>query len=439
MSKSRVFVGLAAGFALGILMASHFAFSVPVLLAALAAALGAFALFAINRFGPGAFAALFLCAAALGALRLEAADRTSEYAGLLNQKQKLEGYIVEEPDVRENYQMLTVQPKGFGQNILVTTTFAQEYFYGDWVLLEGKLQEAKNFDDFDYQKYLQRYNIYAVERYPDVLVLKSRQLNPVKYGLLRLKGAFAARVGQLLPEPEASLLLGILIGARKTLPQQVVDNFNDTGTSHIIAVSGFNITIIISSLAAGAYLLGRRASFYLSLACLLAFVVIAGASASVVRAALMGLLLLAALNIGRQYAIVPALFFAALLMLLQNPKILFWDVGFQLSFAATLGIIYFLPVLQKTAEHWPELWGIKTLLLTTLAAIAATLPLILYTFGRLSLSAPLANILVLPAVPLTMLLGFLTVLPLAGPGFALLARWLLAYILKVIAVLAALP
>jgi competence protein ComEC len=267
--------------------------------------------------------------------------------------------------------------------------------------------------------------------YPKILILKSHQLNPVKEFLLQIKEAFTKRLSGLFYEPQNSLLVGILIGGHGTLPKTVVDNFNNTGVSHIIAVSGFNITIIISALASLAYVVGRRASFWLATSTIIAFVIITGASASVVRAAIMGFLLLIALSIGRQYSIGPALFFAGLIMLIINPKILFWDVGFQLSFAATLGIIYFMPVLNQLTEKLPQAFGVKTLILTTLSAIAATLPIILFNFGTLSFSAPLVNLLILPFVPATMLFGFLSILPFVGPGFALVANWLLIYILKV--------
>ncbi|HYV33243.1 MAG TPA: ComEC/Rec2 family competence protein, partial [Candidatus Limnocylindria bacterium] len=225
--------------------------------------------------------------------------------------------------------------------------------------------------------------------------------------------------------------MGILIGARKTLPQSVIDNFNTTGVSHVIAISGFNISIIIKSLEYLAKLFGRRFSFWLSLIIIFSFVILSGASASVIRAAVMGSLLLIAFNIGRQYSITPALFFSAAVMLLINPKILFWDIGFQLSFAATLGIVYFSPLLDQITQNWPNPVQLKSILLTTMAAIVSTLPLILFYFGRLSLVAPLVNILILPFVPLTMLLGFLTVLPFVGAGFAFLANFLLLYMLHV--------
>ena len=439
MSKSKIFIGIAISFAVGILAASAFNVGREYVYIGLALAAAVFALSFISNKKCGALSALFLFFAALGLLRLQISMGPNEYQQVLGSKQQLEGYIVDDVAIKNNLQTIIFCPKNFNQNIQLTAPLTQQFFYGDWVVVEGKIQEPKNYGDFDYQKYLQRYNIYAVEDYPQILILKTNQLNPVKNFLLKIKVAFTKRLTQLFNEPQNSLLVGILIGGHGSLPQTVVQNFNNTGVSHIIAVSGFNITIIISALAALAYVIGRRASFWLALVTIAAFVIITGASASVVRAAIMGFLLLLALNIGRQYSIAPALFFAALVMLIINPKILFWDVGFQLSFAATLGIIYFMPVLNRLCEKFPQTLGIKTLILTTLSAIIATLPIILFNFGTLSFSAPLVNLLILPFVPATMLFGFLSVLPFVGPGFALVSNWLLLYILKITEVFSNLP
>jgi competence protein ComEC len=439
MSKSKIFIGIAISFAVGILIASKFYISGAALDIFLAACAAGFALSFFSQNKNSVLLALFLFCVGLGALRLGASVVPNEYQNLLDSKQQLEGYITQDVDLRASTQLITVTPKGFSQNILLTAPLTQKFFYGDWVVIEGKVAEAKNYDDFDYQKYLERFNVYAVMSYPKILILKSHQLNFVKEFLLKVKAAFKQRTNELLREPQSSLSVGILIGGHANMPQSVVDNFSKTGVSHIIAVSGFNITIIIYALASLAYILGRRVSFWLAILTIISFVIITGASASVLRAAIMGFLLLIALNIGRQYSMVPALFFAAFIMLVINPKILFWDVGFQLSFAATMGIIFFMPVFDGLTGNIPKMLGAKNLILTTLAAIIATLPLILFNFGVLSLFAPLVNVLILPLVPLTMLFGFLIALPFLGPGFAVVANWFLLYILKVTSFFASLP
>lgn len=440
MSKSKIFIFLALSFGVGVLAASKFDMLRPAVYVVLAIGAVAFALAFVGHHKAVMLAAAMVFAAALGTFRLQLSMAPSQYQPFLDSKQQWEGYITEDPAVKGNGQTLVFRPDGFRQEIQISTTLTQSFFYGDRVVVDGKLTEAKNFGDFDYQSYLRRYNIYAVIGYPTkILILKSNGLNPAKFGLLKIKQGFVNRLSELLREPQTSLALGILLGGHGSLPQNIVNDFNATGTSHIIAVSGFNITIIVTALASLAYLLGRKQSFWLATLTIIGFVIITGATASVVRAAIMGFLLLLALNIGRQYSIVPSLFFAGLIMLIINPKILYWDVGFQLSFAATLGIVYFMPVLEKLSVKLPPLLGAKTLILTTLSAIAATLPIILYNFGTLSLSAPVVNVLVLPVVPFAMLFGFLAVLPFLGAGFALAANGLLIYIIRTIGFFGTLP
>jgi competence protein ComEC len=439
MSKSKVFIGIAVSFAAGVWLGCRYNPPQFYVFVGLAIAAILFALAYNAKHKAAALLAVFLFAATCGVLRLQSSQRPNEYQNLFDSKQQLEGYIVEDTDIRISNQFLTIQPKNFSQRILATANLTDSYFYGDWVVVSGKLTQPQNFSDFDYQKYLERFGVYAVMSYPKILVLKSHRQNIIKEWLLDIKWAFTKRVERLLPEPQASLLMGILIGARKTLPQNIVDNFNATGTSHIIAISGYNITIIISSLAFLAGWLGRRKSFWLTLGLILGFVILSGASASVIRAAIMGSLGLLSANIGRQYAVGPALFFAGFIMLVINPKILYWDVSFQLSFLATLGIVYFQPLLNDLTAVWDDFTGIKSILLVTLSATFVTLPLILFTFGRLSVVSPLVNILILPIVPLTMLLGFLSVLPFVGAGCAFAANLLLIYILRTTAAFAAVP
>jgi competence protein ComEC len=223
-----------------------------------------------------------------------------------------------------------------------------------------------------------------------------------------------------------------LIGAKKTLPEDLVKNFQATGLSHIVAVSGYNITILASFLGLAAYLLGRRLSFWFSLLAIFAFAVIAGWSASVVRAAIMGAVLLLGFQTGRPYAAGPGICLAAALMVALNPRVIFWDVGFQLSFLATLGIVYGLPLLEKIVHMETAATGFRAAALSSLAAILATLPLSLMQFGQLPSYALLANLLVLPLVPYVMFFGFLSLLPFLGPGFAFIANFLLLYIVWVV-------
>ncbi len=374
-------------------------------------------------------AALF--AASLGVIHMQLANQPNQFASLFDTKQQFEGLIVSDIDLRSDKQLFQFQPKDFSQKILITAPLSESFAYGDQIVVIDKLEQAKNFEDFNYQQYLEKDNIYAVMRYPKVLLLKAEQGNIIIGSLLKLKHLFVQQIENVIPESQSSLLLGILIGAKKTIPDEIINNFNATGTSHIVAVSGYNITVIIFALAALAKYLGRKTSFWLSVTFIIGFIIITGLSASVLRAAIMGFLLLLSLTIGRLYRIIPALCFAALVMILINPKIVLADVGFQLSFMATLGIILFVPIFEQLSEKIPNPAKLKTIVLGTIAATLATAPLILLHFQRFSVIAPLANVAVLPLIPVTMLFGFVSVIPILGYGFGYITQGLLWYIINV--------
>jgi competence protein ComEC len=428
MIKSRVFIGCAVGFAVGILVQSKF--QLPPTVTLVSCGIGT-ALLATSK--KHFVAVLWLLCACFGLQRQQLANHANQYQAILKTKQQFEAVIIADVDVRADHQLLTVRPDGYGQNILITTSKYRHYSYGDRLLVSGKITEPKAGDDFDYKAYLLRWNTYALASYPKIIILKTGQGNWWVRQLLGIKYAFIRQVNQVLPEVESNLLLGILIGARKALPQEIIDNFNATGVSHVIAISGYNISIIISSLGFLDRHIGRKTNFWLNLAVVAAFVIMSGASASVNRAAIMGALVLMSSRAGRLYAITPALCLAAAVMLLFNPRILYWDASFQLSFLATGGVVYLAPLLEDLTSNWPRFLGVKPILTTTMAAIVATLPFMLYQFGRLSVVAPVVNVLVLPLVPTTMLFGFLAGIPFFGAGFGLVAHWLLRYMLAVTA------
>lgn len=207
-----------------------------------------------------------------------------------------------------------------------------------------------------------------------------------------------------LTEPSASLVAGILIGERGSLPDELADDFQITGLTHILAISGFNITLIITLVVFAAAGLGKRKRFVVSLAIIVFFVIITGASASVVRAAVMGLLVLFVKTVGRRAKPLKIILMSVFLIVFWDPRLLNFDLSFQLSMMATLSLIWFSSWLEMDFKQgWKSfLWeGIAT----TLAAQVITLPLIFYHFGRISLISPISNLFVGPLIPLMMILG----------------------------------
>ncbi|MBX4191808.1 MAG: ComEC/Rec2 family competence protein, partial [Candidatus Doudnabacteria bacterium] len=300
------------------------------------------------------------------------------------------------------------------------------------------------YPDFSYKNYLSRFGIDAVVYQPQLDKIEGRYGNQIKYWILQIKTKFTNKLSKVLIEPQNSLLGGLLLGAKRSISESLTEQFNQTGMSHIVAVSGYNITIIAIGIGWLLQRLGlhKRVSFFISIPVIILFVIMIGASASAVRAGIMGILLLLALNVGRVSVAGNALAFTASFMVLLNPQILLFDVGFQLSFAALIGIVYLLPVLEPYFLWLPI--DIRKYFLTTLSAQFFALPLLLYYFGTLSLIAILPNLLILPMIPVTMLSGFLTgitalvSLKLSWP-FAYVTKLLLSYILGIIGFFANLP
>jgi competence protein ComEC len=240
------------------------------------------------------------------------------------------------------------------------------------------------------------------------LVLRD-QGSPMKQGLLRFRERVLAGFASL-PAEEAGLLGGLTLGARASFPESLRQDFAKSGTTHLVALSGYNIGVLILLLYGGlGALLPRRITFACTIICIILFVLMTGAEASIVRAALMGSLILVAQEAGRIYSVRHAIVYAALLMALAEPRILVADLGFQLSFASFLGIAYLAPALRAAFRDGADegAFGWRENLFTTIGAQAAVLPLVLGRFGSFPLASLPANLLLLPLVPFTMALGCL--------------------------------
>lgn len=327
--------------------------------------------------------------------------------------------VAREPDVREDgaryivemqnaeFKMQNEDVKG---KIYLKMPLYPRYQYGEVLNIQCILTAPEPIDDFRYDMYLARSGVWSTCRDPEVESLGKIEGNAVLGKILIVKSKIHERIGTLWHEPYASFMAGILYGYRGGVGN-MTELFNRTGVSHIVAISGYNISIIASMLMAMfMYLLiPRKKAFWLIVSGITLFVIFTGASASVVRAGIMGILTLVATQLGRMSRMGNVLTLAAGLMALHNPFILRWDAGFQLSFAATMGIVYLVPLVRERLDKMPEVIGLKESFITTIAAIIATLPLILYQFGRISFVAPLVNVLILWIIPWLMLFGALSV------------------------------
>ncbi|MFH0779288.1 MAG: ComEC/Rec2 family competence protein [Parcubacteria group bacterium] len=362
-----------------------------------------------------------------------------------------EAKISGEPDVRIDQQKLTVKPAEYNGLVLVTTSLYPEYDYGDLLKIKCKLlspadlgkdlpKDPENIsNDFQYDKYLGRYHIFSVCYQPEIKVVAKNKGNPVIAAIFKIKSVVEEKINKTLPEPEAGLAAGILIGSRKGIPADLLAGFNTAGITHIIAISGYNISIIVALLMnlAKTLCISRKKATWGIFIGLAFFVILTGMSGSVMRAAIMGGIVIFAKHIGRPSKIRNVLILSAALMILFNPKILIWDAGFQLSFLSTIGLIYLSPALEKYLAWLPEKLAIRSNLTSTLSAIIFTLPMILFNFHRLSIVAPVVNLLVLPAIPIAMLTGFLQVVgsfvfPFLGQFIGWFTWLLLAYVVEIV-------
>jgi competence protein ComEC len=222
-----------------------------------------------------------------------------------------------------------------------------------------------------------------------------------------LRRGAADALTRVLPEPEAGLAAGILIGLRDRVDRDLAAAFTTAGVSHVVAISGWNIAIVAAAIATLAGRLGRRRRSLVTILAIVAYVAFAGASASVVRAAAMAGVVLLARESGRAGRAAAALGWAATLLLLADPDLI-GDAGFQLSSLATAGLIAWATPLtgwidRVTGSRLPR-WLAESLGVS-LAAQAATLPIVLASFGRLAILSPIANLAVVPLVPPAMAVG----------------------------------
>ncbi len=334
------------------------------------------------------------------------------------------------------------------ERVLVYAPSYESYRYGETLLVHGKLQAPPEFTDFPYRLYLARQGIHTIVAFPGI------QRRGTSNGAYWLSSIYSVRhhvvdaIAAILPEPEASLLTGILLGSDEGIPDAVMSQFRATGAAHVIAISGFNITIIAgAAIRLFNRVVHRYRALLLSIVTLALYCVLAGGGAPVVRAAIMGILTSLALLAGRRAQALTSLFVAAITMTLVQPFVL-WDIGFQLSFLASLGLVLVATPLEgqvltlaarfMNAELAQRVVAtVRESLIVSLAAQLATLPLMIYHFHHWSPVSLVANLLITPVQPSIMLLGGAAAA--AGSLFLPLGRalgwvaWLpLAYTVRVV-------
>lgn len=351
-------------------------------------------------------------------------ENKSEIARYNGETITVKAFVCEEADLNYKSRRLTLctDEKGKGGRVLATTSLYPAYDYGDFLEIKAKLQAPEFFEDFNYPAYLARYNIFSLAYFPSLKLVEGELNSKQKFkkNLISFKQGAREILNQNLPEPEAGLASAMLFGYRRSLDREDLEIFSLVGLRHLLAISGAHMTII-SALLMNFFLfigMSRRRSFWPISLFLFLYPLITGLASSAIRSAIMGFFGFLAIYFRRPKNSQRALIFSASLMLAFNPMLLRYDLGFQLSFLAVLGIIYLEPIFKNFSDPLIDLSFKKkagrkfikfifSLLNLTLASQLASLPLMLFSFDKFSLVSPVANIFL--AWTLAFILGSLII------------------------------
>ncbi|HOF50435.1 MAG TPA: ComEC/Rec2 family competence protein [Candidatus Colwellbacteria bacterium] len=334
--------------------------------------------------------------------------------------------VIAEPESREKSQVfrLGLEPPWKGE-VASYSRLYPEYAYGDLLRVTGSIKENG-------------YGGYGIS-FPEVVLLQKSQGSSLMKALFGFKDSLVSGLRRVLPVSEAGFSIAMMFGDESLIDQGFADNLKKTGTSHLVALSGYNVLIVVQGVRIFLSSLGlRRRSFFLSVLVVSGFVLMTGAGASVTRAGIMAVLSMMAKENSRFYSMKNTVAFTGLLMSLYNPRFIVFDLGFQLSFLAFFGVSCLASFLKEKLRFEDRgFCGWKENAVQTLSAQIMVAPLLFFKTGGFSPLAIFPNILILPAVPLIMLLGFIVAfasvisLPLAVI-FAFLLRISLSYAESVI-------
>ena len=355
----------------------------------------------------------------LGIISVQLVEPINEF--ICEKKCLVYGEVIDSPTKTDNYQELKInlyKETSDYANLSVKTSLYPEFKAGDRLVVEGKVEipqiilpTESNQKSFDFAEYQRTQGISGEMFFPKITRENNSEENSSEsfiYKLINLKSGWVSRVNEYVNRDVSPLANGMLFGSA-SFTKEMKDTFRVAGLSHIVVLSGFNIAVVVSFVMILLKFVPLVLRVVLAFTSVILFVLMVGAEASVIRAVIMAGIALLALVSGREYMARQAIIISLFVMSIYDPNLLLSSVSFYLSFLATAGIIYISPVLEKVFEKFNISKFIKSLLITTLSAIIATLPYITYTFGFVSTFALITNAIVLPFVPITMLLSALVV------------------------------
>ena len=372
-----------------------------------------------------------LAACAAGGARQSLAPRTSDIEVHNGFSGTVTGFVVAEPDVRDDRIQLRLAAESVFVNnktsptsglVLVEARRGAEVSYGDRILATGPLSVPATWDTFSYADYLGRQGVFSIMRNAAVEVVDSGHGDPLLTMLIELKGIVRRSIASALPEPQAGLLTGILLGDERGISPELAGDFARVGASHVVAISGFNMVIvsgIVIRVLSSVFRGNKTVVTLNALSVVAIYTLFVGVSPGILRAALMSSLLVIGSQLNRKTYVPTSLAFAALLLSFFDPNVLL-DIGFQLSFFAVLGLGLFADPLSYRFRLLLERFlspaaasvfhsFLNEPLIVSIAAQISTLPLVILYFGRLSLVALPVNLLIVPVQSAVLLLGMAAV------------------------------
>lgn len=390
---------------------------------------------------------IVLTALMLGGLRHSLVPKTSDIARYNGGTGTIEGIVIDESDIRDDRIQLRVEAESIFTNsdtygtqgqVLVEAVRLTDVTYGDRIRATGALITPAEWDTFSYADYLGRQGVFTVMPYAGVEVLESGYGSPFLASLIDLKLTVQRQISLALPEPQAGLLTGILLGNERGISPELADDFSRVGASHIIAISGFNM-VIVSAIVMRFFesiFRDRKAPAILAGVIVIAvYTIFVGANLAVVRAAMMSSLLVIAQAFDRKTYVPASLAFVTLLLSIAIPSVI-QDVGFQLSFLAVFGLSTFADPMSQWFRSLLER-GLPSStanlihtflnepLIVSLAAQIATLPLIVLYFGRFSIVSLVVNVLIVPMQTILLVLGMVAVgVTFLSPAIGSILYWI---------------
>ncbi len=342
------------------------------------------------------------------------------------------GKVSAPPDITDTYAQLTVDVHAvlFGADtfptagqVLVRAPRNTSADYGDAIQATGYLITAGRIDTFDYQAYLTRQGIHSILHQARVDVIAKQAPHPIADRLYQWRGQIETFINRHIPEPHAGFINAIITGNRRGISPELSQVFQDVGTAHLIAISGFNMVIIagiVHSILTGLLPKRRWLPVLISCAVILIYGIFTGGTAPVMRAALMSSLYFIGQGFNRRTFTPASTAFAVFLISIHNPTAL-WDIGFQLSLCAVLGLAFLTKPLTAFSQRLfglmlPPSYAntltqlIQAPILVTLAAQLAVSPLLLLHFGQVNTAFLIVNALIIPVQPVILAFSWLGIL-----------------------------